>query len=189
LSINLDYGKPGCAPWVGLIADAFGNFYGTTRNELQGCSNPPLNCGEVFELTPGSGEKSIYKVIHKFGGGKAGSEPVFGLIFGEDGSLYGATRTEGAHSAGVFYKLIPSAGDKWSHHVLHQFKACTDGDMSEGLWARDAAGNLYGTADFGGSGDGTGAIPGPILDAAGNLYCVTPGGGAYGAGMVYEITP
>jgi len=210
-------GNAGCAPWVGLIADTSGNFYGTTRNQIGGCSNPPQNCGIVFQLTPGSGEKWIYKIIHKFSGGKGGSEPVFALIFGEDGTLYGAARTEGAHSAGVFYKLTPSAGGKWSYHVLHQFKKNKDGDLSEGLLARDASGNLYGTAgygglygngtlyqmapdsnntwtfsvlhNFGGSGDGAAAIPGPISDAAGNLYGVTPNGGTYGAGMVYEITP
>jgi uncharacterized repeat protein (TIGR03803 family) len=209
--------KPGCIPWVGLIADTSGNFYGTTRNQIGGCSNPPLNCGEVFELTPGSDEKWIYKIIHKFSGGKGGSEPVFGLIFGEDGTLYGAARTEGAYSAGLFYKLTPSAEGKWSYQVLHQFKKNVDGDLSEGVLASDALGNLYGTAgygglygngtlyqmapdsnntwtfsvlhNFGGSGDGAAAIPGPISDAAGNLYGVTPNGGTYGAGMVYEITP
>ncbi len=209
--------KPGCIPWVGLIADTSGNFYGTTRNQIGGCSNPPQNCGIVFELTPGSGEKWTYKVIHEFSGGKGGSEPVFGLIFGEDGTLYGAARTEGAYSAGLFYKLTPSAEGKWSYQVLHQFKKNQDGDLSEGVLASDALGNLYGTAgygglygngtlyqmapdsnntwtfsvlhNFGGSGDGAAAIPGPISDAAGNLYGVTPNGGTYGAGMVYEITP
>ena len=101
--------------------------------------------------------------------------------------------------------------------MLHQFKKNRDGALSEGFLALDAAGNLYGAADyggsygngtvfkmapngdgswtfsmlydFGGSGDGTNPIPGIILDAAGNLYGTTPGGGSHDVGMVYEITP
>jgi uncharacterized repeat protein (TIGR03803 family) len=90
-----------------------------------------------------------------------------------------------------------------------------DGTYPAGPLVFDAAGNLYGTAVYGGAnGDGTvfkltpgangtwtptvfsfnghnGAHPGGglIFDAAGNLYGTTGEGGDWGYGTVFEITP
>jgi uncharacterized repeat protein (TIGR03803 family) len=79
----------------------------------------------------------------------------------------------------------------------------------------DAAGNIYGTSQGGGlegsvdsvfkltccwtftnlhsfaGGPGDGATPEapPVVDAQGNIYGTTQSGGAYGQGVVWEITP
>jgi uncharacterized repeat protein (TIGR03803 family) len=37
--------------------------------------------------------------------------------------------------------------------------------------------------------DGANPSAGVIFDAAGNLYGTTPGGGTYGYGTVFELTP
>jgi uncharacterized repeat protein (TIGR03803 family) len=208
--------KPACSPWVGLIFDAAGSLYGTTRNQVGGCSNPPQECGTVFKLTPNSDGKWTYKVIHKFSGGKGGSDPsVSGLVFDEAGTMYGLTQAGGKYSTGVFFKLASGADDRWAYRVLHHFNGPRDGGYPIGQMVRDVSGNLYGTANLLGpygygtvfnlspNSDGSwrfsvlysftgsnGAYPlGLIQDSTGNLYGTTVEGGAYGYGTVYEITP
>ncbi len=210
---------PACSPWVGLIFDTAGSLYGTTRNQVGGCSNPPQECGTVFKLTLSPDGKWTYKVLHKFSGGRGGADPsVSGLVFDEAGTLYGTTEDEGASESGIFFKLTPDVSDKWTFKILHQFSAKRDGRYPNGQVTRDSPGNLYGTACLGGPhGDGTifkmapnpdgtwtfsvlyafggsdGDSPSPggglIQDAAGNFYGTTVVGGAYGHGTVFEITP
>jgi uncharacterized repeat protein (TIGR03803 family) len=212
--------RPACDPWAGLASDTSSNLYGTTRNEWHtgdGCSNPPNDCGTVFKLTPTADGKWTYKVIHKFSGGKGGSDPaVPALIFDDAGALYGTTSRQGRYDSGVLFKLTPGTNDKWSYRVLHQFKRGTDGLYPEGHLVRDPSGTLYGSALTGGTynhgtvfklapntngtwtftvlhafdgGDGDEPQGGLVRDAAGNLYGETSAGGAYGAGVVFEITP
>lgn len=90
---------------------------------------------------------------------------------------------------------------------------CVDGDGPVGSLARDAKGNLYGTAEEGGvsnygvvfkltpqgketvlyafTGKDDGGIPstGVVLDSNGNLDGFAPSGGAYGDGTVFSISP
>jgi len=209
--------KPACSPWVGLTPDATGAYYGTTRNAGNFCTQGSKDCGTVFQLTPTSGGGWTYKVIHLFSGGKGGADPsVGGLVFDGQGNLYGATENQGAYGYGLVYKLTPGTGDKWTYQVLYQFKDLKDGGNSTGTMIFDAAGNLYGPAYSGGAygygvvfkltpnqngswtenaiysfsgSDGASPKMALISDSAGNIYGITTGGGAYGAGTVYEITP
>jgi len=95
--------------------------------------------------------------------------------------------------------------------VLHSFTAGNDGGNPEAGLIMDAAGNLYGTTFGGGSGgqgivfkidtsnhesvlysftggsDGGGPVAGLLMDAAGNLYGTTAGGGSSGQGTVFMI--
>jgi uncharacterized repeat protein (TIGR03803 family) len=209
-------GQPACAPWVGLIRDASGAFYGTTRDIGYWCQQAS-DCGTVFQLTPTSNGKWTYKIIHRFTGGKAGSDPATNsLVFDGQGSLYGVLGG-GAYAYGLVYKLAPSAGGKGvTYQVLYQFKGLQDGGSPSGGMIFDAAGNLYGTAWSGGAygygvvfklapnrdgswtesiiynfngSDGANPANALISDPAGNLYGITTAGGAFGAGTVYEITP
>src|SRR5579872_3393158 len=58
------------------------------------------------------------------------------------------------------------------------------------LGGRAWAGNKYKVLySFKGGSDGGGLYSGPTLDAKGNVYAVTSGGGAYGYGTAFELTP
>jgi len=105
------------------------------------------------------------KVIYSFNGAD-GLLPYFaGVVFDPAGNLYGTTNEGGSgNNAGVVYELKPSQG-RWTETVLYSFA--------------------------GSGGDGSSPQAGVVLDAAGNAYGTTSGGGgAYcGCGTVFEITP
>lgn len=111
---------------------------------------------------------------------------------------------------GVIFKLDPAGNET----PLYTFGAAPDGSDPRATLIRDAAGNLYGTAFYGGSyGNGAvfkldpaghetilynfaggtdGANPwgGLIRDAAGNLYGTTNhAGGACFCGTVFKLDP
>ena len=65
------------------------------------------------------------------------------------------------------FELTPSAGGGWTEQVLHSFGNGTDGADPEAGLISDAAGNLYGTTLWGGTGFWNG----------------------YGCGTVYQLTP
>jgi uncharacterized repeat protein (TIGR03803 family) len=85
-----------------------------------------------------------------------GSLPSAGLVFDQDGNLYGTTLDGGASNnchdgCGVVFKLTP----KGKYETLYTFcmeTKCTDGaEPSAGL-VFDQKGNLYGTTFYGGDG-------------------------------------
>jgi uncharacterized repeat protein (TIGR03803 family) len=76
------------------------------------------------------------------------------------GNLYGTTESAGAYGNGNVFKLTPSNGS-WVYTSIHDFSG-HDG--------------MYPTSNL-------------ILDATGNIYGTTIYGGAYGAGVIWEITP
>jgi hypothetical protein len=56
---------------------------------------------------------------------------------------------------GVVFKLSPSSqGNLWTETVLHVFTGGSDGSLPTGGVVLDALGNLYGTAELGGTGSG-----------------------------------
>ena len=167
-------GSDGQYPDSGLIADAAGNLYGTTREggDLASCNGPNTHgCGTVFQLDL-SGSLTV---LHRFAGSD-GSRPLnwAGLIADEAGNLYGTTSAGGDRTScaaqfiegcGTVFQLTPSG----VLTVLHSFTGGSDGgDPTAGLIA-DAAGNLYGTTLEGGT---TGS-------------CNRP----YGCGTVFQLTP
>jgi uncharacterized repeat protein (TIGR03803 family) len=79
-------------PQAGLIRDAQGNLYGTTRwggeTKLKACRNNISNgCGVIFKLDP-SGDEIV---LHSFRGGKDGGGPLSELVQDAVGNLYGTT--------------------------------------------------------------------------------------------------
>src|SRR5579872_5030134 len=129
-------------------------------------------------------------------------------------SMTWGNQLAGTHSDGRI--KFPATKAKLSFTVLHSFLGAGFGDGSNpyaGL-VRDAAGNLYGTTETGGSlGFGTvfmvdtggtetvlysfngGAADGasphgvPVRDAAGNLYGTTASGGRHDKGTVFKVSP
>jgi uncharacterized repeat protein (TIGR03803 family) len=90
-----------------------------------------------------------------------GALPYGGVIFDAGGNLYGTT-LDGGTCCGTVFELSPKAGGGWTEKV-YNFDA-------NGI-------------------DGYYPSPGLVLDAAGNLYGTTYGGGAFTYGTVFELTP
>jgi uncharacterized repeat protein (TIGR03803 family) len=153
-------GADGADPFAELIRDAAGNLYGTTvgGGPSSVCGG---GCGTVFKLSPSGTET----VLHTFSGGADGGAPVAGLIRDAAGNLYGTTT-----SGGSVNRLCLGDGDTCgvvfrlsptgTETVLHSFTRGDGANPNAGLIA-DSAGNLYGTTEF---------------------------GGAYGRGVVFELS-
>lgn len=200
-------GQPdGGHPFAGLVLDKAGNLYGTTS------SGGTSDGGTVFKLDP-TGKETV---LYNFTGGADGGYPSQGeLILDAAGNLYGTAGMGGSGGFGVVFKL-DSAG---AETVLYNFTAGPDGGWPHAGVVRDAAGNLYGTAqtggdltcgfgfgcgvvfkvdangnetvlhDFEGGADGVSPFGNLVLDTAGNLYGTTTAGGASNEGVVFKVDP
>src|ERR1700674_3966070 len=139
-------GTDGAIPEAGLVRDTAGNLYGTT--EVGGAGN----YGTVFELTPTAGGAWTEKVLHTFNlNGKDGAYPATSLIFDAAGNLYGTTVGGGKYYDGTVFELTPKAGGSWTEKVYSFSGKDGESPWGAGLIV-DAAGNLYGTTFYGGSG-------------------------------------
>jgi uncharacterized repeat protein (TIGR03803 family) len=119
------------------------------------------NCGTVFKLAPAANGKLRSTVLHYFSGGKDGCQSYAGVILDEAGNLYGTTSANGMYGGGSVFRLSAGANGKWTETVLHSFSG-EDGDE---------------------------ARAGLIFDSSGNLYGTTGGGGAFGQGTVFQLSP
>lgn len=108
------------------------------------------------------------KVLHEFTL-QSGITPTAALTLGSNGNLYGTTSSGGGShctvhgGCGTVFQLTVGKNGKWSERVLHSFR-------SDGR-------------------DGVGPGSGVIFDSLGNLFGTTLGGGADGAGTVFELMP
>lgn len=144
----------GCDPLDSLIA-VKGTLYGTTAS---GGGNFCSHCeGTLFGVDISTSKE---QVLHQFGEGKDGSEPVDALV-NVRGVLYGTTSIGGRSSCdsglgcGTIFSLAPSPSSA-SYKVLHRFTGGADGSQpyAELLYTNGA---LYGTTIAGGKrGLGTG---------------------------------
>ena len=206
---NFTDGLDGTQPRATLTRDQAGNFYGTTASS-------------VFKLSLHGGAWVLTPLYH-FSGHADGQSALAPVVIGRDGALYGTTLGGGyiggpycrQGGCGVVYKVQPpptrpaSVLTPWLETVIHPFIGPpSDGDQpAYGGVIFDAAGNLYGTTNFGGSGygavfemspsadgwtetliygdftpDNGYPLAGVVMDAAGNLYGTT-------MNMVYELSP
>ena len=120
--------------------------------------------GTVFQLSP-TPNGWVHTVLYSFTGGADGGEPYKGVTLDRDGNLYGTAVTGGSGNCeggcGVTYRLTNSGGT-WTQTVIHAF---TGGDDGSGPGAR------------------------VTVDRSGNVYGMTPTGGANGLGTIYKIHP
>jgi uncharacterized repeat protein (TIGR03803 family) len=118
--------------------------------------------GTVFQLSP-SPSGWTHTVLYSFTGGRDGGEPYKGVTLDSHGNLFGTAVTGGAGSCeggcGVVFKLTNSSGS-WTQSVIHYFS---------------------------GGNDGSGPGSGLTFDKHGHLYGMTPTGGAFGLGVVYQL--
>jgi uncharacterized repeat protein (TIGR03803 family) len=132
-------------PFAGLVMDSAGSLYGTTF------SGGSVFGGTIFRLTPNQGSWKE-SVLYNFRGGRDGANPYAGLVFDHAGALYGTTVNGGISSVGTVFQLAPASGGKWKESVLHSFApGGTDGFYPFDGVILDAAGNAYGTTQFGGA--------------------------------------
>jgi uncharacterized repeat protein (TIGR03803 family) len=153
-------------PIGGLIMDSFGNLYGTSTYGGDASCDPPYGCGTVFELTPASNGKWLFRILYNFSGHSGCNgwcAPHDKLVMDAAGHLYGTTTGGGAYDAGNVFELSP-AGGGWVYTSLHDFTGQygSDGAFPVGSLVFDGAGNLYGTASQGGSSN------------AGVIFAITP---------------
>jgi uncharacterized repeat protein (TIGR03803 family) len=98
-------GSDGQTPVAGLLMDASGNLYGTTKLGGTGCA--PNGCGTVFELANSSATYTE-KVLHSFGALGDGANPDGSLVLDSAHNLYGTTFAGGAFHAGSTFKVDPT---------------------------------------------------------------------------------
>ena len=92
------YFSDGQGPVAGLIMDAQGNLYGTTK---YGGAN--TNVGTVFEIAAGTNAETV---LYSFGSNSTdGSQPQASLISDAQGNLYGTTAYGGANSGGTVFEI------------------------------------------------------------------------------------
>ncbi len=197
-SVLASFDLPTNGPLSGVVMDPAGNFFGTTGDG-----------SAIFEVSPnGSGWSS--SILHTFAY-HDGTLAYGGLVRDQAGNLYGGTDT-GGNGCGTVYELSP-AGDSWTFQVLHTFACPGEGIFGE--LTLDAAGNLYGVRQSGGTHDegqlfelmpnqgswtyvdlhdftaqeGYFSYGSVVVDASGNIYGTSEAGGVYGHGTVWEFTP
>ena len=150
----------GAEPDAGLVQATNGNLYGTTYIGGTTVEGGTVGGGTVFKITPGG----TLTTLHSFclqSDCPDGIFPEAALVQATNGNLYGTTQQGGLYGTGpgTVFQITPS------------------GELT----------TLYRFCDI----SGCGAYPeaGLIQATNGNLYGTTFQGGAYGYGMVFEITP
>jgi len=166
--VNFDSSGNGAwLPRAGLLTDASGNLFGVTGG------GGPNNSGTILEIAnTGTFANPVYAsaatTLAVFDGTN-GSNLLFGsLIVDGDGNLFGAAANGGANGIGTVYELAKTpTGYASTPTVLTSFSG-PDGSFPYGGLVADAAGNLIGTTNQGGT---------FLSGSSGNL----------GHGVVYEI--
>jgi uncharacterized repeat protein (TIGR03803 family) len=192
-------------PQARLTLDGAGILYGTTSSGGVGST-----FGTVFKVSvSGNG----YFVLHSFAGApNDGHSPYAGVIFGNDGYLYGTTFVGGLSSMGTVFRLLP---DGSNYAVVYNFggqasEKPSDAQYPQSDLIKDSTGNFYGTTTSdGGSGFGTVFKITPagvesvlnyfggndqqnsqstlMFDAQGNIYGTTAGDGSTYFGTVFKL--
>jgi uncharacterized repeat protein (TIGR03803 family) len=198
-------GRDGAGPGFGsLVMGAGGILFGTTEGGG--------NFGTTFTVCTCGGKEVV---VHRFGVGDDGAQPIGGAVGDSLGNFYGTTSLGGATGNGTVFQA-KRIGGSWTSNVIYNFAGGTDAASPPAGVTLDAHGNLYGTSSFGGA-NGVGAIykvsrsgsgwtetvlysfqglndgdfpvGGLVIDQAGNLYGTTFDGGINGGGIVYEFSP
>lgn len=159
----------GNVPESPMVFGSDGSLYGTTAEGGYGACYP-YGCGTVFKLTSANGgwtESVLYRFNFRDGGNPTGD-----LAFDAAGNLYGTTGgggtgyeqcSGGCLGDGVVYRLDLSGGIP-AETVLYDFYADR---VNDGIWP----------------------VGGVRFDSNGNLYGTAAGGGQFGYGIVFRLTP
>jgi len=189
-----------------LFAASDGYLYGATGN------GGHLEAGELFRLSTTTG---AIKKLYTFTDEDDGDGPNAPLVQGKDGNLYGTAYNGGFYHDGIYGTIFELTLPSDGFGAVYSFDGTAGYNPSAGLLAA-SDGNFYGTTynggadglgqlfawetggsyiayvDFTGNGGiDSGANPNTALmeDTNGQLYGLTPAGGANGDGVFYTFTP
>ena len=142
----------GSGPYGGLITDASGNLYGTTATGgSSGCGGIDYGCGTVFRVASDGSEK----VLYAFGGNNDGAYPLASVVSDRKGNLYGTTSDGGGGTQCIVQfggcGTVFRVSAKGKENVLYAFSGGGDGANPQSSLVIDKAGNLFGTAAYGGN--------------------------------------
>jgi uncharacterized repeat protein (TIGR03803 family) len=191
-----DGANPGCV----LVPDTLGNFYGTTS------AGGGSNQGTVFRISLAGTLTNLYS----FTGSNDGANPFPGVVWGNDGYLYGTTSSGGTSNSGTIYRISTQG----ALTTLYSFTGGSDGEAPNGL-IRGSDGNFYGTTyglglyndfaaygtvfrvnparelttlySFNGWQNGSTPQAGLVETGDGNFYGTTSFGGAGSSGTVFRF--
>jgi uncharacterized repeat protein (TIGR03803 family) len=190
---------------------AFGSLAMGPNHTLFGTTEGGGNFGTAFVVCACPQTEAV---LHSFGTGTDGAQPIGGLVLDSVGNLYGTTSLGGASGNGTVFEAKRS-GHTWTESVIYSFTGGIDAINPPAGVTLDTHGNLYGTSSFGGANgvgtvyklshsnsgwtetilynfqglsDGQNPVGGVVLDAAGNLYGTTFDGGDNGGGTVYKLS-
>jgi uncharacterized repeat protein (TIGR03803 family) len=184
-------GVDGAQPVGSLIADISGSgvLYGTTS------FGGAHGFGTVFSLTPPAAGQTAWTehTLWSFTGGADGARPVAALLQTSAGALFGTAEAGGSDGAGTVFELTQaSASQPWAFNTIWTFTGGADGaSPTSTLTAFNN--QIYGTTEFGGSGDCGQARfpyygePDSVTAPALNAAYVPPGGNS--CGVVFALTP
>lgn len=147
-----------------LAADQMGNLYGATNYSYTICTAPG---------TPAPGPPTTFYGTSVYQSSPPGWIP--SILYNSQnipftpltswvstdssGNIYGTTNNYGSQSLGEVFELTCC----WNYTALHDFAGSPN--------------------------DGANPTASPVVDAQGNIYGTTQNGGAYGYGVVWEISP
>lgn len=195
----------GAGPAFGSLAmGADGTLFGTTEGGR--------DFGTAFAVCDCPWQETI---VHRFGAGIDGAQPIGGVVLDAAGNIYGTTSLGGTFGNGTVFEA-KREGRTWIESAIYSFSGGDDGTNPPAGVTLAADGILYGTTSLGGANgggvvyqlshsttgwkqtvlytfqgldDGQNPVGGVVLDGAGNLYGTTFDGGINGGGTVYELSP
>src|SRR5579863_1331877 len=226
---------PGSDGWTLTVTCAWAAV--CSFNELDGTALAPgdrlfaaggrgkYNVGDVYAVVPTPNGWQAADLYDFRATGGDGQIPSFGpLVADSAGNIYGVTSQGGSNvcgngGCGTIYRLSRQADGTWQETILYNFanpSAGTGFNPTAGV-ILDKAGNLYGTAYYGGNAcgcgvvyrlsphqddtwtytvlhkftgfDGTSPFSALTFDSQGNLFGTTEfGGPVYNGGVVFEIS-
>ena len=149
----------GSSPSGSVALDPAGDLYGTASEGSGGGCS--YGCGLVYELKPIAKDKWKELVLHKFKFNRHdGWSPYASLIFDPAGNLFGTTASGGAYGLGIVFELMQDFDGKWRESIIQDFTGANNG-YGPGTLVFGQDGYLYGSA----------------------------AGGAFSAGLVFQLSP